>query len=142
MMGTEQREAAIRRWFEMWLAGRDLGIAGLFSPDARYIESWGPAYRGVQRIEHWFREWNTRGKVAEWTILQFFHKTDQTVVEWRFRSEMNDGTIQAFDGVSLVRWDAEGKICFLQEFGCNAATYDPYENGPVPQFRSETALWF
>ena len=39
-MSTEQREAAIRRWFEMWLAGRDLGIADLFSPDARYIESW------------------------------------------------------------------------------------------------------
>lgn len=141
-MSTEQREAAIRRWFEMWLAGRDLGIADLFSPDARYIESWGPAYRGVQRIEHWFREWNTRGKVAEWTILQLFHKPDQTAVEWRFRSEMNDGTIQAFDGVSLVRWDAEGKICFLQEFGCNADTYDPYENGPKPQFRSEAALWF
>ena len=84
----------------------------------------------------------TRGKVAEWTILQFFHKPDQTAVEWRFRSEMNDGTIQAFDGVSLVRWDAEGKICFLQEFGCNADTYDPYENGPKPQFRSEAALWF
>ena len=106
-MGTEQREAAIRRWFEMWLLGRDLGIAGLFSPDARYIESWGPAYRGVHRIEHWFHEWNTRGKVAEWTILQFFHKPDQTAVEWRFRAEMNDGTVQAFDGVSLVRWDDE-----------------------------------
>ena len=60
-MGTEQREAAIRRWFEMWLLGRDLGIAGLFSPDARYIESWGPAYQGVHRIEDWFLEWNTRG---------------------------------------------------------------------------------
>lgn len=141
-MGTEQREAAIRRWFEMWLLGRDLGIAGLFSPDARYIESWGPAYRGVHRIEHWFHEWNTRGKVAEWTILQFFHKPEETAVEWRFRAEMNDGTVQAFEGVSLVRWDGEGRICFLQEFGCNTNTYDPYEKGPVPQFRSEKALWF
>ena len=55
---------------------------------------------------------------------------------------MNDGTVQAFDGVSLVRWDDEGRICFLQEFGCNTDTYDPYEKGPVPQFRSETSLWF
>ena len=80
--------------------------------------------------------------MAEWTILQFFHKPDQTAVEWRFRAEMNDGTVQAFDGVSLVRWDDEGRICFLQEFGCNTDTYDPYEKGPVPQFRSETSLWF
>ena len=35
-----------------------------------------------------------------------------------------------------------GQICFLQEFGCNTNTYDPYEKGPVPQFRSEKALWF
>ena len=106
-MEAEQRESMIRRWFEMWLLGRDLGIARLFSPDARYIESWGPAYQGVERIQHWFAEWNTRGKVAEWTILQFFHKPEETAVEWRFRAEMNDGTVQAFEGVSLVRWDGE-----------------------------------
>ena len=141
-MEAEQRESMIRRWFEMWLLGRDLGIARLFSPDARYIESWGPAYQGVERIQHWFVEWNTRGKVAEWTILQFFHKPEETAVEWRFRAEMNDGTVQAFEGVSLVRWDGEGRICFLQEFGCNTNTYDPYEKGPVSQFRSEKALWF
>ena len=44
-MEAEQRESMIRRWFEMWLLGRDLGIARLFSPDARYIESWGPHIR-------------------------------------------------------------------------------------------------
>lgn len=141
-MTEEQREAAIRQWFDMWLLRRDLGIAELFSPDAHYIESWGPAYQGSRQITHWFEEWNTRGKVAEWTILQFFHKQDATVVEWRFRAEMNDGTVQAFDGISLVRWNGEEKICFLQEFGCNTATYNPYENGPEPKFRNEQALWF
>ena len=129
-MEAEQRESMIRRWFEMWLLGRDLGIARLFSPDARYIESWGPAYQGVERIQHWFAEWNTRGKVAEWTILQFFHKPEETAVEWRFRAEMNDGTVQAFEGVSLVRWDGEGRICFCRN---SAAT-------PIPMTLMKKAL--
>ena len=43
------------------------------------------------------------GKVVRWDIEQFFHKGDQTVVEWSFRNEMNDGTVEEFHGLSLVR---------------------------------------
>ena len=39
----EQRERAVRLWFDMWLKKEDLGILDLFTPDAVYIESWGPA---------------------------------------------------------------------------------------------------
>lgn len=42
-------EQAVRRWFSMWLEGRDTGILQLFAPDALYIESWGPEYRGASR---------------------------------------------------------------------------------------------
>ena len=47
----EQREAAIRQWFDMWLTKQDTGIRDLFAPDAVYIESWGPEYRrGEDRL--------------------------------------------------------------------------------------------
>ena len=138
----KEREAAVRRWFAMWLAGRDEGIDQLFAPKAVYIESWGPQYQGMEAIRHWFSEWNTRGRVQQWEIRQFFHKEDQTVVQWYFRSAMKDGRVEAFDGMSLIRWDEEGKIAFLQEFGCNEHRYDPYAGGPVPQFREEPARWF
>ena len=67
----EQREAAIRRWFEMWLTKQDTGIRDLFAPDAVYIESWGPAYHGAEQIAWWFTEWNRRGTVERWDIRQF-----------------------------------------------------------------------
>ena len=54
----EQREAAIRQWFDMWLTKRDTGIRDLFAPDAVYIESWGPEYHGADKIAWWFTEWN------------------------------------------------------------------------------------
>ena len=138
----EQREHAVRLWFDMWLKKADLGILSLFSEDAVYIESWGPEYRGAQKIKLWFDEWNTRGTVLQWDILQFFHREDQTVVQWYFRNQMNGGRVEAFDGLSLIRWDPAGRICFLQEFGCNESRYDPYQDGPVPKFREGSAAWF
>ena len=138
----EQRGAQVRRWFSMWLDKQDTGIEELFAPDAVYIESWGPEYHGNRKIKLWFDEWNSRGTVECWDIRQYFHKGDQTVVEWAFRCAMTDGTVQSFDGLSLIRWNEAGQICFLQEFGCNENRYDPYSQGDTPVFRKEQALWF
>ena len=138
----EEREAAVRRWFGMWLEKKDLGIGELFAGDARYIESWGPEYRGAGEIRHWFEEWNTRGTVLRWEIRGFFHRGEETAVTWYFEDRMEDGRREAFEGVSLVRWREDGKIAFLQEFGCRLRRYDPYRNGPAPEFDGEAPLWF
>ena len=138
----EQRENAVRLWFDMWLQKKDLGIPDLFAPDAVYIESWGPEYRGAEKIRHWFCEWNRRGTVLRWEIRQFFHKGDQTVVQWYFQNRMDGGRVESFDGMSLIRWDAGNRIAFLQEFGCNENRYDPYRDGPEPRFREGPAAWF
>ena len=142
MEAEKQRESKIRQWFSMWLDRQDTGIEELFAPDAVYIESWGPEYYGSGKIKLWFDEWNSRGTVERWNIRQYFRKGDQTVVEWVFRCTMTDGTIQSFDGLSLIRWNEAGQICFLQEFGCNENRYDPYAQGNTPVFREEQALWF
>ena len=114
----QRRETIIRQWFSMWLTGQNSGLENIFSPDATYVESWGPEYHGIGAIKFWFEEWNTRGTVQQWDIPS-----------------------QSFDGLSLIRWDQEEKIGFLQEFGCNDKRYDPYADGPVPVFRDEPALW-
>ena len=136
------REIVIRRWFDMWLQKKDLGISEMFSDNAVYIESWGPEYHGSAKIKLWFDEWNTRGTVLQWDIKQFFHKENQTMVEWYFKNQMNDGKVEAFDGVSLIEWTSDDKILFLKEFGCNINNYDRYQNGSVPQFNGETSPWF
>lgn len=138
----DRREEIIRRWFGMWLSGKDTGLSDIFSEDAVYTESWGPEYQGVQKIKLWFNEWNTRGKVLQWDILQFFHRGNRTAVEWVFRDRMNDGTAEEFDGMSLIEWTPDGRIASLKEFGCNRNRYDPYEKGPSPSFRKENPKWF
>ena len=113
-----------------------------FSNNAIYIESWGPEYHGIKKIILWFEEWNTRGTVLQWDIKQFFHKDNQTIVEWYFKNKMDDGNVEAFDGISLIEWTPDDKIALLKEFGCNENRYDPYKDGTIPHFRDENAKWF
>ncbi len=137
-----KREEMIVLWFDMWLQKKDLGIENIFAPNAVYIESWGPEYNGLEKIKHWFDEWNTRGTVLQWDVKQYFHKGQQTIVEWYFKNKMNSGKIESFDGISLVKWTKDNKITFLKEFGCNENRYDPYEKSEKPQFREGQARWF
>lgn len=138
----EKREEVIKLWFDMWLQKADLGILDIFADNALYIESWGPKYKGSEKIKHWFDEWNTRGTVFQWDIKQYFHKGNQTVVEWYFKNAMNDGRVEVFDGISLIEWTPDDKICFLKEFGCNENRYDPYQESETPHFKDEKSMWF
>ena len=78
----DRREEIIRRWFRMWLEKEDLGMETVFDEDAVYVESWGPEYRGRERIRLWFQEWNTRGTVRRWDIRQLVHPDAPPGVEW------------------------------------------------------------
>lgn len=141
-MNRQEKEKALRRWFAMWLKGKDTGISRLFAPQAVYTESWGPQYRGADKIKHWFDEWNTRGKVLQWDIKQFFHQGSQTAVQWHFKNRLQNGQSEEFEGISLIVWNKRGQIISLTEYGCNIHRYDPYQNGPVPVFRQDKSRWF
>ena len=127
---------------EMWLQKKDLEIFKIFSNNATYIESWGPRYDSSKKIKLWFDEWNNRGTVLKWDIKQFFHKENQTIVEWYFECQMEAEEATAFDGISLIEWTDDNKIKFLKEFGCNINNYDPYKSGNIPKFKETEIGWF
>ena len=138
----KKREEIIRLWFSMWIEQKDLGIGDIFAEDVIYTESWGHKYKNRKTVEHWFNEWNTRGRVLIWDIKQFIHQGNQTVVEWYCKNNINNGNIEEFDGVSLILWTEDNKIKALKEFGCNLNNYNPYQHGDNPTFRNEKSNWF
>lgn len=77
-------------------------------------------------------------EIREDIIKQWFHmwlqKRDSGI-----RDIFTEG---AFDGMSLIQWTEDNRICFLKEFGCNENRYDPYQDGAKPKFRDEKAKWF
>ena len=138
----EEREKIVSLWFKMWLMQKDLGIDDIFTDNAVYIESWGPRYESCTSIKHWFQEWNTRGRVIVWDIKQYFHKSNQTVVEWYFKNNMDNGDVEEFDGITLIKWTSDNKIEFLKEFGCNLGHYNPYETSDTASLKDENIKWF
>ena len=59
-----------------------------------------------------------------------------------FKNEMNTGSIEEFDGISLIEWTEDNKIKSLKEYGCNLNNYNPYQHSDNPQFRDEKTNWF
>lgn len=95
----KEREQIIRLWFDMWLQQKNLGIDDIFEENVIYVERWSPKYENRDTVKHWFNEWNTRGKVLKWDIKQYFHKDNQTIVEWYFKNTMNNGKINVIVNV-------------------------------------------
>ena len=41
-------------------------------------------------------------------------------------AELSGEAPTGFDGLSLIRWSADGKIAFIQEYACTEKRYCPY----------------
>ena len=138
-----ERERIIHLWFEMWLTKQDLGIDNIFAEDVIYTESWSPKYNNRQN-----RKTLVSGMEYSWQSRclgnsnKFSTKEIQRLWSGNFKNEMNEWSIEEFDGISLVEWTKDNKIKSLKEFGCNLNNYNPYEHSDLPEFRDERASWF
>lgn len=119
-----KRERIVRAWFSAWLNVDGSQIPTIFAENAVYSECYGPEYRGRAQIERWFADWNAHGRVLEWRIKRFLHDGASLAVEWYFRCDY-DG-IDGFDGVTLVDFDADGRIARLCEFQSKSEHEFPY----------------
>ena len=120
-----EREQLVRLWFSAWLDRDGSQISTIFAENAVYTECYGPQYRGRAQIEHWFADWNARGRVLEWTIKRFLHDGASLAVEWYFACDY-DG-VAGFDGVTLVDFDADGRVSRLCEFQSKSEHEYPYD---------------
>ena len=122
---NEACAAAIRRYFSCWLRQDGEALSELLSEDCQYTECYGPQYHGLEQICRWFSDWNQRGRVLRWDILEMLHTGSTTVCRWYFECEY-DGTVDGFDGLSLIRFDDGGSICEVQEYQSKHQHYQPY----------------
>lgn len=126
-----QQEKIVSDYFDMWVSRDGSRLSQTFSENARYVESWGPEYHGLNEIERWFREWNRRGTVREWVVRRWLETGRTVLCEWYFSCEY-EGKEHAFNGVSWVEFDPSGKINELKEFQSALPNYDPFQLGERP----------
>ncbi len=115
----------IEAYFQAWLSKDETRLADFFEADAVYRECYGPEYCGINQITRWFRDWNKRGRVTRWDILDFMQQGSKLAVEWTFGC-VYDGEESFFDGISLVEFSENGKIQSLKEFQSKAEHVFPY----------------
>lgn len=126
-----QHENSIRAWFDAWLQVDDSRLLEFFVPDIIYTESYGPQHVGLEQVRRWFADWVQHGRVLRWDIARFWHQEDWCIVEWYFEYRWM-GKTDGFDGVSLVRFDEQGKMAELKEFAAKAQHTHPYKlDAPV-----------
>ncbi len=122
----EDREIKIRTYFDAWLDKDGSCLETLFEPAIRYTECYGPEYLGLEQVKKWFTEWNLSSKVLVWDVKGFTHQGNQTAVEWYFKYENKDNGGE-MDGVSLISFNAEGKIYRVKEFTSQVEHHWPYD---------------
>jgi len=121
----QERENRIRSYMLGWLNADESLLLSSLAPHIRITESHGPVYEGIGEVQQWFRDWCRQGNVLRWDALHFLHQGEETVVKWFFRCRY-EGRTTDMDGVSLVTFDAQGRILSMEEYQSKAEHHRPY----------------
>ena len=116
---------AFVRYVDTWLRQDPAALPEALAPDVHYVESHGPAYRGLAQVQQWFADWHTHGRVLAWDVGD--HLSDGAVhaCRWRFTC-VYDGNESTFDGVTWFVLDDAGRIAELHEFAATQPVHYPY----------------
>ena len=120
------KQETVRAYFEAWLQKDIQTVMHTFSEDAIYTECYGPQYHGLPQILKWFADWNRKGTVLQWDIHRMVEQGQTVVAQWFFRCDY-DGTVSGFDGVSVIDFGEDGRICRLEEYQSEPKHVFPYD---------------
>ncbi|SMY32869.1 nuclear transport factor 2 family protein [Photobacterium andalusiense] len=126
-MTKSDYELVIRHYFQMWVKRDFTHLDKLFAADIYYSECYGPEYFGLSEIYRWIDDMLAKQTVLAWEIKQFIHEpsTNTVVVEWYFK-EQQKLDVNDFNGVSIIKFTPEGKICVIKEFESKSEHVAPF----------------
>ncbi|WP_265488603.1 nuclear transport factor 2 family protein [Lactobacillus sp. PV034] len=131
-----KREQLIKLWTKSWTEKNNLGIEKVFAPDVHYIRSWGPEYHGLLELQYWFSEKNDRATIIKWDINGFMHDGNATIAHWDVEEKKNK-KVEHLEGISLIRWNEDEKVEYVQHFASNMNRFDPYQNTDYPNYSDQ-----
>ena len=137
----EKREELVDLWLNSWKKKDNLGIEKVFAPDVHYIRSWGPEYYGLLEVEYLFNEQNDRGTIISWEVDRFIHNDDETIIHWLLEDENKTGKGKKIEGLSILKWNKNNQIFFVQDFLCNIHRSDPYSSSESPVYTEQQLNW-
>jgi hypothetical protein len=108
-------ERLIRSYIEGWRAGDRDKILSTLAPECVIIESYGPAYTGVDKIARWIDTWLGAGNTVDrWEVTSLDVAATACFFEWEFECTFA-GSRSGFLGASIARFRDE-RIVSLREY--------------------------
>lgn len=118
-------ETIIRAYFKSWIDKNESLINEHFHDNIVYTECYGPRYLNKAQCLSWFRDWNLKGRVLKWDILNMDHTGNTYYVTWYFECDF-EGEVEGFDGLSVIRFDEDSKIIAIDEYQSKHEHHYPY----------------
>lgn len=121
-----RREQIIEDYFKSWIDNDMSFIQEYFHNDIIYIESWGPAYNGIDSLKKWFYNWHIESKVLVWDVKEIYEVNNKVICEWYFKYE-DKKSVEDFNGISIFKFSSDNKIVEVKEFMSVLPLRYPYE---------------
>jgi hypothetical protein len=113
----------IEQYVEGWKRAQIDTVLDTLAEDCVVTESYGPIYRGREKVRLWLEKWLGEGnRVLQWDIHSLVIEQDSAAFEWAFKCLWH-GSESYFEGASVVQFK-HNKIWSLREY---ATTAQPYE---------------
>ena len=113
----------LEQYIAGWRAHDVAAILATLTPGCVVIESFGPIYRGHDRVARWVSTWLAEdGHVIDWTVRDLRSSLESETAEWTFRYTWR-GEEKSFEGASIAKLH-DGKLSYLREYATTAALYD------------------
>lgn len=127
-MNKDKCITLLQQYITSWLTkDKQLFLDTLADPiDIR--ECYGASYSTKTQAEAWFTEWNKRGSVLDWNILDTFFDAQRNILfaTWEFNHCYPDVSETRFDGITIMAAH-DGKITFLHEYETKHKRFYPYK---------------
>jgi ketosteroid isomerase-like protein len=116
---------ALHAYIDAWRRHDIPGVLDTLTEDCVVIESYGPVYRGTDRVEQWMRAWfGAGGTVDGWEITGEASAGTTLLTEWVFSCTWQ-GSPATFDGATIATSvEPGGRIRRLREYATTAPLYD------------------
>ncbi|MEG3159376.1 nuclear transport factor 2 family protein [Sphingomonas sp. LB2R24] len=113
----------LEQYIDGWRAHDVAAILSALTPDCVVTESFGPIYRGHERVAFWVSKWIAEdGRVINWTVHDIRSFPEVEIAEWTFHYTWR-GKERSFDGGTIAHL-REGKLSYLREYATTAVLYD------------------
>lgn len=113
----------LRAYIDAWARHDVAGVLTTLAQDCVVVESYGPVYHGLARVEEWMTQWIAQGgSVTSWVINREFEASKALVAEWSFACVWDDRPA-SFDGATIALLD-DNNLIHVREYATTSPLYD------------------